>query len=163
MSRVKLNFKKTGGRVLLIIFLSSLVGIGVNISLVVKYAKGNYKKGFLHPQETSSITFISLPQAEEYFFSHQALFIDSRSREEFRKGHIPNALNLPYEEADSTLLQSRSLSQEKILVVYCDGEECQSSVHLGRKLSQMGYSQIKVFFGGWKEWKEAGLPVEGSK
>lgn len=160
MGEPKLDVKKTGGRALFIIILSVFFGIGVNVSLVIKYAQGQFQKGFFTEEEKSSVTFISLPQAEEFFFTQKARFIDSRSREKFRKGHIPGALNIPYEEADPASLRSISLPLGEVLVVYCDGEECRSSVHLAGRLRELGYSRVKVFFGGWKEWKEAGLPVE---
>lgn len=160
MRRVALNLKKTGGRVLFIIILSVLFGIGVNLSLVIKYAQGQFQKGFFTKEEKSSVTFISLSQAEEFFFTQKARFIDSRSREKYREGHIPDAINIPYEEADPSSLGSLSLPKGEVWVVYCDGEECRSSVHLARKLRERGYTRVKVFFGGWKEWRKAGLPVE---
>lgn len=44
------------------------------------------------------------------------LLIDSRSREEYAKGHIPGALSLPLKELDRLVGR---LPRDKELVVYC--------------------------------------------
>jgi rhodanese-related sulfurtransferase len=31
---------------------------------------------------------------------------------------------------------------------------------VARKLIKMGFTQVYVLMGGWKEWKAAGYPVE---
>ena len=102
-----------------------------------------------------------LPEAEELFSMNESLFIDSRNAEAFKAGRIYGAVNIPYEEkTDISFLSEFSIPKEKSLVVYCDGSECQSSMGLSKFLREQGFTDIKVFFGGWKEWQMEGLPVE---
>jgi rhodanese-related sulfurtransferase len=106
---------------------------------------------------------ITLDQAQKIFQKEGILFVDSRLEEDFDSGHIPNSLNLPYEEFENhfPLVKNKLLSYQQ-LVIYCDGSECETSLLLARTLQDEGYGNIKVFFGGIVEWKEAGLPIEGS-
>jgi 3-mercaptopyruvate sulfurtransferase SseA len=47
-----------------------------------------------------------------------------------------------------------------VLVAYCDGQECNSSINLALKLDSLGYSNVKIFFGGWREWTNSSQPTE---
>lgn len=85
-----------------------------------------------------------------------AVVVDTRSQEEFGKGHILNARNIP--EAD---LQSRQKELEKYKsspVVAC----CSSGVSApktARSLKAMGYEKIYVLKGGIQAWQSANLPL----
>lgn len=94
------------------------------------------------------------------------LFLDSRTREEFSAGHIPGALPVSMDELKrSRIAESGSDSSPplafpgaQILVVYCEGGDCRTSVELARLLHERGYADIRIFSGGWTEWNAAGLP-----
>lgn len=142
-----------------IIVLSLIIGLGVNFSLLKKYIRGEFKQGFFSLEEYSSITFITLAEAEELFARKEALFIDSRPEKDYSEGHILGAWNIPFEEyREKHALSKLAIPFERTLVVYCDGSECQSSVFLAKILHEYGFQDIKVFFGGWAEWIQAGLP-----
>ncbi|MFQ6037635.1 MAG: rhodanese-like domain-containing protein [Candidatus Aminicenantales bacterium] len=145
----------------LVIFGTSVVlGLGLNISILERFFAGEFAHGFLSEEEAHAITFITLEEAEDLFATQQALFIDSRSEEKFRQEHIPGAVNIPYEtEPAGDIPGVETLPLDRELVVYCDGSECESSTGLARLLAQKGYLGIRVFFGGWKEWVDRGLPV----
>ena len=144
----------------LLALVSLILGVGVNLSLIKKYLQGEFRQGFLSSEEYPSITFISLGEAEELFARKEAVFIDSRSRKKFLSGHILGAMNFPYEEVKENIPSDfSSFKFEQILVVYCDGDECQSSVELAKSLHKQGFKNIKVFFGGWREWVELRLPA----
>lgn len=152
-----MNFKKLIKHTSFIILLSLVTGICTNIPFVKRYLRGDYQKGFVSLEEYSSITYITLPEAEELFSRGDIRFIDSRPAGLFRTGRIFGAVNVPYEEKET--INQYQLSKEQTLVIYCDGDECQSSINLAKFLHELGYSDIKVFFGGWAEWEKAGLPV----
>ncbi len=88
--------------------------------------------------------------------------LDARSVEEFDEGHIKDALSLPDEQFDQRIDNFLGKADEDTpLVCYCSGEDCMSSVYLAEKLYEFGYKRVYVFFGGWPEWKGAGLPTDG--
>jgi rhodanese-related sulfurtransferase len=104
---------------------------------------------------------LTLSQALESYKSGEAIFIDCRLKEDYDLGHISGAVNLPWEEFEEYYPPLKSsLSESKEMIVYCDGDECELSLLLARELSESGYENVKVFFGGWVEWKNASLPIE---
>ena len=153
--------KKLLSHILFIIILGVLLGFGTNFRLIKQFLGGEFQYGFISSEEYPSVSFIMLPEAEGLFSMNEAQFIDSRNAEAFKAGHIAGAVNIPFEEkSDMSLLAGLSIPKEKTLVLYCDGSECQSSVGLSRYLYEQGFADIRVFFGGWKEWQMEGLPIE---
>jgi len=145
---------------LLLVVLSAILGLVVNLPLVKRYVQGEFRHSFLSSEQYPSISFITLEEAEELFSGGEALFIDSRLEEQFFSGHIFGAVNIPIERVnrgEHTAIET--ISRDRTLVVYCDGRECQSSVELARRLHDRGFSDIRIFFGGWAEWLGEGLPV----
>jgi rhodanese-related sulfurtransferase len=152
--------KKILHHVLAIAVLSFVVGFATNFSSVRKYFKGEFRQSFLARDKYPGVTFISLAETEQLFAKKVAVFIDARSQEEYVSGHIPGALNLPLEEAQRGEVGDRlRASLDRALVVYCQGGDCETSISLAKILYESGFKDIKVFQGGWAEWKAAGLPV----
>jgi 3-mercaptopyruvate sulfurtransferase SseA len=54
-----------------------------------------------------------------------------------------------------------SLDRKKGYVIYCSGDECELSLFLGRYMNTLGFNNIFIFYGGWREWVENDLPVVG--
>jgi len=147
-------------QIALILFLSLIIGLGINFSLIKKYFLGDFRFGFISLEEYSSITFITLGEAEGLFSEGEALFIDSRPKEAFRTGHILGAVNIPFEEyKKEEALDLIFLPPEGTIVIYCDGSECNSSLELAKVLHRKGLIDIKIFFGGCVEWVREGLPA----
>ncbi|XOF32877.1 MAG: rhodanese-like domain-containing protein [Candidatus Electrothrix sp. YB6] len=117
------------------------------------YAGPEYEKRIetnkLSPQELNAL-IQSKAKADTF------TVVDVRDPEEFRKGHIPGAINIP-----SPTFASRSgmLEKDRQIIVYCSGGG--RSYNAYRKLMKLGYKDIRqtLFF----DWQEAGLPVEKSE
>lgn len=103
---------------------------------------------------------LDLAQTLELYEGGMAVFVDARNPDEFAAGHIPSAFNLPYDELESHLDVLNYLPDDGLVVTYCDGSECELSLELADELSAMGFGQVRVFFGGWEQWLEAGYPAE---
>ena len=109
----------------------------------------------------SRIPWLETNEAIAMFEGGQALFIDARTPAEFDAGHIPNAINVPYDEFDSYLeLLLEQAPMYNVLVTYCDGAECHSSIELAIKLCNAKLGDTRIFFGGAEEWTKAGMPLE---
>ncbi len=106
---------------------------------------------------------ISLEEARRLFEAGTAIFIDARHEFDYKLGHIKGAVPLPLKEFDQKKEIVTSLPKDKLIVVYCDGAECNSSVELGAKLFLAGFSNVKIFFGGWRDWQANKLPTEKSE
>jgi rhodanese-related sulfurtransferase len=105
---------------------------------------------------------IHLPEVKALFDSGTALFIDARHTFEFARGHIRGAVNLPLNEFESRSGMVDSLPRNKILITYCDGVECNSSIGLAARLRDAGFSGVRIFFAGWSEWQAQNLPTEAT-
>ncbi len=154
----RLNWKKTLLEAGLILLLSILLGTVSNLPSIKSFFAGDFDQSFVSLDEYPGLVYISGEEAEELFFSGEAVFVDSRPFEDYEKGHILNALSIPFDEVDRVLNQ-REINPQDILVIYCDGQGCRSSEILAMRLHREGFSRIKVFFGGWEEWIARGLPV----
>jgi len=53
------------------------------------------------------------------------------------------------------------MSNDTLIITYCDGENCDLSHELAIFLRDMGFPNVKVLVNGWTVWQEMNLPVEG--
>lgn len=90
-----------------------------------------------------------------------ATLVDARKAEHFQEGRIPGAINIPSDDPASPLdeLTSRALPED-LVIVYCGGEPCDDSRMVFERLKAYGYRNIRLYFGGWRDWTEANLDVE---
>jgi rhodanese-related sulfurtransferase len=105
---------------------------------------------------------ITLKKAYE-LYNNNAMFIDARDFVEFEIGRIKNAKSLPYVEFDKYKSVLHNIPYNTPIVTYCDGKDCDLSIHLGDKIFEMGYKEVYIFFGGWIDWQMAGYPTEADE
>lgn len=111
--------------------------------------------------DSGASMMISLEDAKELCTSNTVIFLDARSPEHYKKGHIRCALNIPWQSLDEYL--DRVLDEipdDAWIVTYCDGEDCSLSEDLAKELLSMGYEKVRVLLNGWTRWVQAGLPTE---
>jgi len=123
------------------------------------------KQGFFSTRSSksfapSSLEILSIAKTKEFFDAKDALFIDSRHAFEYKLGHIQGAVNIALSEYESNRTRLDTIPKSTLLIIYCDGAECNSSIELGVKFMESGFSNVKIFFGGWQEWKNGNLPIE---
>ena len=90
--------------------------------------------------------------------ANDVILIDVLKPESFEKGHIPGAINIPLKKVASEAKKRFDKDQE--IIVYCSDEECSASPAAGKKLEDIGFSNVTHFKGGKKEWQEAGYQME---
>lgn len=92
----------------------------------------------------------------------EGVIIDLRKKEHFDKGHIPGAINLPFDQYDGFEGQQTEfpgLSKDKISYVYCYELLCNLSQKAAKKFASLSYP-VKEIKGGFKAWEEHNYPVE---
>ena len=80
----------------------------------------------------------------------------------FASGHLPGAVNLPLdalERAAVILGRGATIERDAEIIVYCASATCQNSHIAQRKLTEMGFSNVRVFAGGKAAWTDAGLAL----
>ncbi len=108
------------------------------------------------------VSNISLREAFVAYQNGSALFLDTRSEEDFQAGHILGAINLPVHAFLDSLSFLENLDPDQLLITYCDGADCNASIDLAADLKMMEFSRVAFFFGGWQEWQTAGYPTESN-
>jgi rhodanese-related sulfurtransferase len=106
---------------------------------------------------------ISLDQLRAVVGDHKTMVLDARAAPFYQQGHIPGALNLSRDDFAGDYRHLRPIldaAKDKSIVVYCSGGDCHDSRMVASALLSLGFSQVRVFTGGWSTWTEAGLPVE---
>jgi ArsR family transcriptional regulator len=85
--------------------------------------------------------------------------LDVRPESEFRLGHVPRALNIPWPELEQRLGE---LPPDREVVAYCRGPYCVLSFEAVATLRARGLT-VRRLEDGFPEWKAAGLPVEAAQ
>ncbi len=113
--------------------------------------------------EEDGLQFVNLPWVRPHFDDQTALFVDARKPAEYAEGHIPGAINISHFQSEELVPQFKEdLLSLPVIIVYCNGGECEESMELAADLS--GYydveaDRIRIYRGGFKEWSERSLPM----
>ena len=107
------------------------------------------------------------------FHNRGVVFIDTSNESEWKKGHIPGAVNLPYylDDTDPTepWYQQATLSKivdrtEEFVLVYCERDPSWCNVSFpAAKAVAWGLQKVYWYNSGVLGWREAGYPVEQGK
>ena len=82
--------------------------------------------------------------------------LDVRPTDEFAKGHLPSALNIPLNDLNARLAE---LDPVQEIVAYCRSTYCVLSFEAVASLRARGF-RARRLEDGFPEWKAAGLPCE---
>ncbi len=103
----------------------------------------------------SEIAEISVEEARRRLDSNDVELVDVREKEEYRQGHLENAISLPrgfLELRAENQLKDRS----RPIIAYCAGGT--RSLLAAKALKEMGYRDVVSMAGGFNGWKNAGYP-----
>ena len=106
---------------------------------------------------------VDVGEMQKISLHQEALIIDARPENEYRLGHIPSAVSLPRDDFDRQYPALQSVLQSyrnKPIIVYCSNFRCADSQIVAVALQRLGYQQVRLFRGGWKDWERANLPAE---
>lgn len=94
-------------------------------------------------------------QATQLINSKNAQIVDVRSPEDFAKGSLPNAKNLP-----TAAIKDRAgeLKKDRPVIVVCNTGTTAGPA--AAQLRAAGFGEVFVLAGGLAAWREAGLPVK---
>ena len=81
--------------------------------------------------------------------------IDVRAEEDYKKGHLPGATNIP----KSAWGSPQGLRRDRTNVLYCYSQVCHLAATAAVKFAALGYPVMELE-GGFDEWTEHGLEIE---
>ena len=115
-------------------------GKAKKIEPTVVYTKGQYVK-------ITSDQAVEIMKKEKNY-----VIVDVRTPEEYKEGHIPNAINIPLDTIDNYISQNVENLKDKnqLIMVYC--RSGRRSAEAAKKLLAKGYMNV-IDFGGINDWK----------
>jgi|GEM_PF-328025 len=102
--------------------------------------------------------YIMGPQELHFLLQEQPDLIhivDVRQMEDYAKGHLPGAINLPQEQWKI----GSGLKKDKINVIYCYNLECPLAAKAATEFATKGYSVMELV-GGFKSWQDGNYEIE---
>jgi rhodanese-related sulfurtransferase len=102
---------------------------------------------------------VDFPAVYQIWKKGKAVFVDARSAANFRRGHIPGALNVPINRVKHEL-SILPKNKETLLITYCGSAECPNAYQLMNALLAHGYRNVKMFPRGIRGWQALGHPLE---
>lgn len=99
---------------------------------------------------------ISHTVATQMINKGKAAIIDIRDQNEYKAGHLLNAVHVPYDELKERLPRIEKLKSQPVIVVCENGKRSQAAAAFLRKSD---FTQVFSLDGGMSGWKTNGLPV----
>ena len=90
-----------------------------------------------------------------------AKVVDVRSKDEFKKGHIVDALNVPLADIKNNQLAVLEKFKSSPIILVCNTG--MTSGQAAQLLAKQGFENLANLKGGMNEWQSANLPVQKSK
>jgi rhodanese-related sulfurtransferase len=129
----------------------SLAWVGLFSALVVTVIKAS----------TSKVNNISHQELTQLVNKQNAKVVDVRGKEEFRKGHIIDALNVSLAEIKNNQLTALEKYKASPIILVCKAG--MTSSQAAQLLVKQGFENIYNLKGGIDEWQTANLPLVKSK
>lgn len=85
--------------------------------------------------------------------------VDVREQSEWAQGHLPGAMHLGKGVIERDI-EAQIPETGVEIVLYCGGGF--RSALAADNLQKMGYTNVLSMAGGFRSWREAGLPLEGT-
>lgn len=106
---------------------------------------------------TQGVKPLDATEATRLYNREDAVFVDVRSEADFRKAHLPGAMNVPNGNVEK---RNKKLDKKKNkpVIVYCANGATAGKA--GKQFKNEGFEQVCQLKGGYAAWEAAGLPVE---
>jgi rhodanese-related sulfurtransferase len=103
------------------------------------------------------VQHVTTAEAIRLMNHEKGVLVDVREPDEYRGGHIPNALNLPLSGLAAGLKQIEK-HMARPLIICC--RTSQRSARAAVALRKHGFASVQVLAGGITAWQHENLPVE---
>ncbi|MBG0829199.1 rhodanese-like domain-containing protein [Planomonospora sp. ID67723] len=88
-----------------------------------------------------------------------AVVVDALGGDYYARQHLPGAIALVESEVAARAAELLP-DRDATVVTYCSNPACGNSEAVARRLTALGYSDVRKYREGIQDWVEAGLPVE---
>jgi len=99
---------------------------------------------------------ISPAQVTHLVNKENAKVVDIRAKDEFRTGHLPNAINIPARDMHKRITELDSFKDSPVILICKTGTTAGAT---GGILTKAGFSNLHKLRGGIMEWQSSNLPL----
>ena len=117
----------------------------------------------LSPSSGLDIPRLEYADVQAAIESNTDLLIDARADFQYAFGHIPGALNIPFDTENLSEQISQHSLQDRPLIVYCSSADCPAAEQLAARLVAAGCRFVRLYPGGWDDWLARGGDVAVSE
>ena len=104
---------------------------------------------------------LSPDKVKEIIGAGTRIVIDVRSSEAYQNGHIPGAINFPIMAFDENVEKMfEQVPPQSPVLVYCSSFQCTDSKTFAQMIQGIGYSDVMVFAGGFRQWEASGFEIQ---
>jgi rhodanese-related sulfurtransferase len=96
-------------------------------------------------------------EATRLINSANAVLLDVRETKEFEGGRLPKAVHIPLSQLESRGSELARYAGRPVVAYCMSGNRSRMA---GRALARHGFTDVYHLQGGYRAWKDAGLPVE---
>lgn len=139
-----------------------IAAVSAGVGLAVNAVRKEGRLPLIRPEPAAF--WVDLAAAKATFDQGTAVFVDARLPFEYDVGHVPGALNLPWEDVDSDYQRVLGgIDKTRPIITYCGGPPCDVSAELADALTRdYGHVSVRVLGpeDGLEQWIAEGYPVE---
>jgi len=132
---------------LLEFIINHIILCGIFFTLLMYFIYTELKKGG---------SSVSTQELVRLLNKENAIVVDIRSNNEFRKGHILNSINIPSADLSERMSEISRHKQSCVVIVDSMGQTAGSS---GKKLKAAAFVSVQRLKGGVHAWQSANLPL----
>jgi rhodanese-related sulfurtransferase len=96
-------------------------------------------------------------EATRLINSSNAVLVDVRETKEYEGGRLPNAVHIPLSQLEGRAAELARYTGKPVVAYSMNGER---SGLVNKALVRLGFADVYNLKGGFRAWKDAGLPVE---
>jgi rhodanese-related sulfurtransferase len=85
--------------------------------------------------------------------------LDVRDTPDYQKEHIVGAVHMLISDMSQERLEVL-FNKQDVIVTYSQDIDCPAKNIAAKKLADLGFKNVFAYQGSWREWKDAGYPVE---
>jgi rhodanese-related sulfurtransferase len=105
----------------------------------------------------SSVKDIGNLEVTRLMNSANAVLVDVRETKEFEGGRLPKAVHIPLSQLGSRGDELAKYAGRPVVAYCMSGNRSRMA---GSALARLGFTDVYHLQGGYRAWKDAGLPVE---
>ena len=129
----------------------SLAWAGLFFALIVTTFKSS----------TSKVKTVNNHELTLMMNKQDAKVVDVRGKEEFKKGHIVDSINVPLSEIKNNQATSLEKFKTSPIILVCNAG--MTSSQAAQLLVKQGFENVHNLKGGMGDWQSANMPVVKSK